>query len=724
MSRLSSLRCLAFGTGLILFPALLSGQTNALLKTKDGLALAIAPNGFVASLRLDQREVPLSRVPAMFWIRDAAAKSRLLPIKCSVQTGPDALRVISVDKPLGVEITARIVSRGDFLQVDGEVVEHSGRARCLDLKISLPITTNGFAFGTGLSGTSGTKASGQKPKKNLPADSEVDESIPDENAWYPIAPISNQDLKAGLSLAVPPTHPTRSLTGADDSGPFILLRLGLSPAAATPGRTPFRIILYRHDPAWGFRSALARYYEFYQSQFFTRRVQRIGAWTTQNASYLRHPELYAFHEAGFTTWHHPKGTGPGVNTKPSLENVDQGPACTSLAEYEKLCELSVDQKYGIYSLPYTIVGQRQIMQLPELPRNRDEAMKILDSFATTRPILFDGPPPAGSFRTGEELKAIVRNSGIHDPTHELEWLARPYRGPTLTFPQNPSPRLFADGNKPTVAKYTLDYYLPMMFKSTNVDGCYLDSLGRWCSYYNFRTEHFGAASLPLTYSGEPPQPCLWNLQSHAEYLWELGARLHAQGKIFFANGVHADRVMLGFACDAMGGEGTPVYTGGEAFYALRVAAGMKPYCLLNASHKSTPRLWNSCLYMGYLVGCNAENGWKDEQKYLPLITKLNQAGWHPITHARATSPAVGVERWGGQDAHAPLFFTVMNRSEKAVETELTVDLHSLRRATNQTVLGFPEGVKLDEGLRNGALLLHLKLAAEQAAALSVEPAAD
>jgi hypothetical protein len=190
MSRLSSLRCLAFGTGLILFPALLSGQTNALLKTKDGLALAIAPNGFVASLRLDQREVPLSRVPAMFWIRDAAAKSRLLPIKCSVQTGPDALRVISVDKPLGVEITARIVSRGDFLQVDGEVVEHSGRARCLDLKISLPITTNGFAFGTGLSGTSGTKASGQKPKKNLPADSEVDESIPDENAWYPIAPIT------------------------------------------------------------------------------------------------------------------------------------------------------------------------------------------------------------------------------------------------------------------------------------------------------------------------------------------------------------------------------------------------------------------------------------------------------------------------------------------------------------------------------------------------------
>ena len=64
--------------------------------------------------------------------------------------------------------------------------------------------------------------------------------------------------------------------------------------------------------------------------------------------------------------------------------------------------------------------------------------------------------------------------------------------------------------------------------------------------------------------------------------------------------------MLGFACDVMGGEGAPSYSAGEGFYALRVAAGLKPYCLLNAAHRVSPRLWNSCLYMGYLMGCNAE----------------------------------------------------------------------------------------------------------------------
>jgi hypothetical protein len=451
-------------------------------------------------------------------------------------------------------------------------------------------------------------------------------------------------------------------------------------------------------------------------------VKKIGAWTSQNASSLKHPELYAYHEAGFPTWRHPESNGSGVNIKPSVENVDQGPACGSLAEYEKLCELPADKSYGIYSLPYTIVGQRQMMQLPDLPKDRDEAMKILDMWTTTRPILFDGPPQAGSFRTAEELKAIIRNSGIHDAEHRLQWLARPYRGPTVSFPQNPSPRLFENGSKPTVSKYTLDYYLPMMFKSPDVDGCYVDSLGRWCGFYNFRAEHFDSAAVPLTYAGDPPQPCLWNLQSHAEYLWELGARLHAQGKFFFANGIHPDRVMLGFACDAMGEEGAPAYTSGESFYALRVAAGIKPYCLLNAAHKTTARLWNSCLYMGYLMGCNTEKGWQDEEKYLPVIIKLNEAGWQPVTCARANSAAVGIERWGGQDASGPLFFSVMNRSEKAVEAELNVDLRALHRATRQKVTMLPGNVSVDAERRSEELLLRLKLAPEQAAALMVEPA--
>jgi hypothetical protein len=95
----------------------------------------------------------------------------------------------------------------------------------------------------------------------------------------------------------------------------------------------------------------------------------------------------------------------------------------------------------------------------------------------------------------------------------------------------------------------------MMLTSKYVDGIYMDSLGRWCGYYNFRSEHFKYSTVPLTYAGNPAQVCIWNLQSHAEYMWEARTRLHAQDKILMANGVHPERVMLGFACDVLGREG-------------------------------------------------------------------------------------------------------------------------------------------------------------------------
>ena len=98
-------------------------------------------------------------------------------------------------------------------------------------------------------------------------------------------------------------------------------------------------------------------------------------------------------------------------------------------------------------------------------------MKVLDTWSTTEPILFDGPPQAVSFRSADKLKAIIRNSTIHDAQHRLQWVARPYRGPTLTFPQNPSPNLFRDSDKPTIAKYHLDYCLPICSSPCLVDGC-------------------------------------------------------------------------------------------------------------------------------------------------------------------------------------------------------------------------------------------------------------
>ena len=71
-----------------------------------------------------------------------------------------------------------------------------------------------------------------------------------------------------------------------------------------------------------------------------------------------------------------------------------------------------------------------------------------------------------------------------------------------------------------------------MFKSLPCGRLLVDSLGRWCGFHNYRAKHFKYATVPLTYAGDPPQPCLWNRSSLAEYLWELGKRLPCAGQGF------------------------------------------------------------------------------------------------------------------------------------------------------------------------------------------------
>jgi hypothetical protein len=690
------------------------------------MALSLGDDGRTTALQVDGRGIALAKEPALFRVRDATVGGAFTAVSFTTIAGSADHRIVlqSRGDPLGLEVAATLSVHGEFLQIDGEVADRNRADRCVDLKISVPVDTSGFTTDTGLfdgpaSPTSnsakkkkaGTAKAAKSPSTN---DTEIDEAGAEDNALYPLAPISNRRLGAGLTVAVPPTHPTRFLIGSDDTGTFITLRIGISAASAKPGRTLFRVIVYRHDPAWGFRAALARYYGFYREEFFTRHVKKIGAWTTQNASKLAHPQLYAYHEAGFSTWRHPDGTDSGVNMKLTLEHLDEGPVAQSLEDYDRLCELALDEKYGIYSLPYTIVGQRQLIQLPTLPRDQADAMRTLDAWQPKQAIVFDGPPQATSFRSGDELKAIIRNSGLHDAQHQAAIMPRAYRGPTLTFAQNPNPNLFRGEAKPTIASYTLDYYVPLMLRSKFVDGIYLDSLGRWCGLHNFRTEHFKDSTVPLTYAGSPAQPCLWNLQSHAEYMWEAGRRLHAQKKILMANGVGATRVMLGFACDVMGREGAPASLLGEEFYATRVAAGVKPYCLLNATHRTSPRLWNAALYMGYLVGCNDPKGLADEARYLPLIIRCNEAGWEPITHARATPRAVGIERWGGQRKEAPLLFTVMNRATEPVEAVVTVDLAALPRRAGTEAIALLDSLAIKCEQTAQQLTLRFRLEAEQA----------
>jgi hypothetical protein len=670
---------------------------NLAINSHDGLSLQVTEAGMITTILLDGKTLPGAEIPGGLSVRDVIQNGEFLPVSGKAESTKDGIAFKGKIEPLKLEMETMLQARGDYIAVEGVVRNRSGADRCVDVKFHLPVDCKDWQWGSDLAGEAliHDKIEGRKNSSN-------------QVTVYPFAPVSSSRLGAGISLAVPPTQVTLFNTGADKHGLYITFKIGISDATSPANETSFKLIVYRHDPKWGFRSSIQRYYEFFHEPFFTRRVKRIGAWSWHepSTSKLPNPQLYAFHEAGDEQW---KAT-PG-------EKHEGYSTANSVADYEKMCEFATDEKLGIYSLPYTIVGQRQIYRLPAMPKTRDEALEALDKWTTDKPLLFQSCGPADSFRNVEQLKAIIRNSGLYDEEQKPTVLIRDYLGNTVSFPLNPNPRLYSDSNKITIAKYTLDDYLPMLFEGSKlIDGCYLDSLGRWLNYYNYRREHFKYSTVPLTYSGKAPQASLWNAQSHAEYLWELSRRFRAQDKILFANGVHADRVMLGFAVDAMGMEGTPSYLKHDAFYSARVAAYTKPYCALNAGDNASPTTWNSCLYLGILIGSHSGKALAMERKFLPTIIRLNEAGWEPITHALTDSTAVGIERWG---SGREVLFSLMNRSKKPVQTSVRVDRRALHLGGTPEIVDLLSKKSITASASENELVFKVTLEPEQATAFSV-----
>ncbi len=618
------------------------------IQTRDGLAIRFQTNQ-IYNVTLTNSK-PISTINGGFWIREVKAKMPTL-VHGRFDTGPKISFNGSAEQ---FEMTAEFSNKGDYIAVDGVVRNRASvTERCADLKFALPIDCNDWQWGADLNAE-------QRINKTV-----YSQKTGDGIAIYPLASASSTDLGAGISLAIPPQYPTLFQTGAGSSGLFVLIKLGFSKHTVPANETAFHFIIYRHDPAWGFRASLERYYQFFRDPYFTRHVNKFGAWGWHypTPSEWSNADLYAFHESAGETW---EIKDEGMH---GYEHEGKNLA-TNLADFVRLTRVVEDEKRGIYSLPYTIIGQRQIYRLPTMPKTRDEALAAFTNWTTPEPMLFQSPGPSVSFRNVDQLKEMIRNSCVYDRDQKPDVLIREYLGNTVTFPLNPNPRLFADTTNLTIAKYTLNDYLPMLFNGSKlIDGCYVDSLGRWPGYFNHRQEHFRYTTLPLTYSESAP--AIWNLQSHAEYLVELSKQLHAQNRILFANGTHANRVMLGFYVDVLGEEGLPDFTK-PGFYAKRVAAFDKPFCALNGRDNTNPRVWNSCLYLGLFIGARNKQGEQLERKYLPIIIRMNEAGWRPVPHARSDSNDVVLERWGDGNGK-PLFLSVLNRSKGKVATKLSID---------------------------------------------------
>jgi len=174
------------------------------------------------------------------------------------------------------------------------------------------------------------------------------------------------------------------------------------------------------------------------------------------------------------------------------------------------------------------------------------------------------------------------------------------------------------------------------------------------------------------------------------------------------------------------------------FLFLRAMSAQKPYLLLmnNAFEDAAQMeeyfqrsLFYGCYpsmfhgHTGTSVPYFSKPEWYDRdrplfKKYIPLIQKLDAAGWQPVPFAEVTPEGVRIERFGdGRGGN--LAFTVHNTTDHAVEAELRVNGRELGLPSHVETQEWIHGATAQAKVTHGTIRVPVSLPAKGYAAIGV-----
>lgn len=407
-----------------------------------------------------------------------------------------------------------------------------------------------------------------------------------------------------------------------------------------------RFCRFEFDPAWGFRSALAQYYDLFP-QHFERRIARQGLWMP----FAKISEVPGWEDFGF-------------------------------AFKEGTNETAWDDGNGIVTFRYTEPMTWWMSMPKDMPRTmaaaEDEARRLASEKGDSR---------ARAFLT----------SGFHDDKGQF-----PAR--LLNTPWSDG-AVWSINSMPGVPGEVTDFknkWNPSLIdrlygtqRTADLDGEYIDSSeGYVTDELNFRRDHFAGTDTPLTFSLASRQVCIFRGLIAFEYIRGIEQDMHGMGKLMMANSTPIGLCWLAPLLDVMGTE-TDWNPGAQwrpmsdqDLLYRRVMCKGKPYCfLMNTEFERFPhalveKYMKRALAYGMFPGffsANASQGHyftrpelyeRDRdlfKTYVPLCRRVAEAGWKPVTHARSNDEQVYVERFGEN------LLTVFNDSDQSKSVTITVE---------------------------------------------------
>lgn len=634
---------------------------KARVSTEDGLALTLGGKGEIIEISSGEHLLGKGdpHLPTGILVRDVT-KEEEPPIMVGgeIKQLGKAIQQKARLPSLGLEVEAVYKSLGKYIEIQGLIRDTLRRDRAITLYFALPVTEGDWRWWDSVA----VSRRAEGPEELFYYERGVAYGLNGSHSKYPLGALAGS--KGGLTLAIrmdePVVHRIAYNPGLHLF--YIALDFGLVPERRMDGsplwEAPFRILLYQHDPEWGFRSALQRYYEFFP-QLFTKRLEKEGSWFVWGNMADMKDALeagFAFHwgpegkEA--VKWDNEHGTIALFYIEPqtyqqSHQDFERMPSLEDvLARLSKLAEGDPDElnkvaktDYKVYPLAYT---------------NEDILKRIKETASVVLRSLNYGPE-------GLPYCGISR----------LPWMGNRW-GAILSC--NIAPSLPQGKGWFNIQRVILPALEEMERNGAHYDGIALDSFGGYgnAEGVNYRREHFRYSRLPLTFSAEDYKPVQPSFFTSVEWLRELAQMMHKEGKILMANCSWGTTPgWLTFSApylDVFGAE-APQFADPDF---IRAIAYRKPCTDL----PYTPRPeWEVAWHLLHAIFPGHGNDPEVLKRYAGLLKELAKAGWEPITGARANPQPVRLERF---EKGERIYFVVHNPTSQDLEANIEFDAKVLQ----------------------------------------------
>jgi hypothetical protein len=631
---------------------------TARLSTEDGLVLGFGSKGQLAEFAADGRSI-LGRTPGGFWLRDAATGGPWCRVLGQIQQDGKAVTFAS-DTAEGLRVKARFEPRGDRIDVAATLTDTTSADRAVSLCFVLPLTP-------------GQRTWHDDIVRSKPTAPRAEYRNP--NTWpirglcstHTFSSLTSSDL--GLSLAVPMDYPRicRFAYNTWLDVFYITYDLGLVKDTLNfPSCAEVRFSLYRHAPQWGFRAAAQGYYDRFP-QFFQQRLKRGGIWMAFDDI----SKIQNFEDFGFA--------------------------------YDELGRSSrtFDDQHGIASFDYVEPMTYWLPMAKSYPRTYEGALAALADNETS------------GKRNLVRMAQVTRRCAAYTEKGKLDLsLQNQAWCDGAVFTLNPDPKIREDADCP-VNKGHLGYSETWAAKhlgheaQASLHGIYIDSMPNWGEVRNWRREHWQTVATPLTFDPEKKKPVLLHIFSTWQFTKWVADHVHSHGGVMHGNGgtiwpyfpalvdvtgqethnLLPDDIMarartlmrnkpysplLNTHFDAMGGELVEDYFHRSMLYDIFPSFFNGDYLKdgkwVHVRYFNEPRFYN-----------------RDRplfKKYIPILRRMFDAGWQPITHAQALPAGTRVERYG-PSAGGDALWAVYNPSAAPLEARLRIDTASLKLDVQQ-----------------------------------------